>query len=72
MERNPIWSRYLIQNKESMILENIFWNPEIKYKWKFPQNIIKKPESLRIYEVHIGISSFDRKINTYKEFAENI
>ena len=71
MERNPIWSRYLIQNKESMILENIFWNPEIKYKWK-NKNHIKKPESLRIYEVHIGLSSFDPKINTYKEFAENI
>ena len=72
MERNPIWSKHLIQNKESMILENVFWNPEIKYKWKFPQNHIKKPNSLRIYEVHIGLSSFDPKINTYKEFAENI
>ena len=72
MERNPIWSHYLIQNKESMILENIFWNPEIKYKWKYQKKHIKKPESLRIYEVHIGLSSFDPKISSYKEFAENI
>ena len=72
MERNPIWSRHLVQNKESMILENVFWNPEIKYKWKCPQKHIKKPNSLRIYEVHIGLSSFDPKINTFKEFAENI
>ena len=72
MERNPVWSKHLIQNKESMILENVFWNPEIKYKWKFPQTHIKKPNSLRIYEVHIGLSSFDPKINTFKEFAENI
>ena len=72
MERNPIWSHYLIQNKESIILENIFWNPEIKYKWKYPQKHIKKPESLRIYEVHIGLSSFDPKINSYKEFADTI
>ena len=72
MERNPIWSHYLIQNKENMILENIFWNPEIKYKWKYPEKHMKKPNSLRIYEVHIGLSSFDPKINTYKEFAEDI
>ena len=72
MERNPIWSHYLIQNKESMILDNIFWNPEIKYTWKYNKKHIKKPESLRIYEVHIGLSSFDPKINTYKEFAENV
>ena len=72
MERNPIWSRYLIQNKESMILENIFWNPEIKYQWKYPHKHMRRPESLRIYEVHIGLSSFDPKISTYKEFAEKI
>jgi 1,4-alpha-glucan branching enzyme len=72
MERNPIWSHYLIQNKENMILENIFWNPEIKYKWKYPKKHMEKPKSLRIYEAHIGLSSFDPKINTYKEFAENI
>jgi len=72
MERNPIWSHYLIQNKENMILDNIFWNPEIKYKWTFPEKHMKKPTSLRIYEVHIGLSSLDPKINTYFEFAENI
>jgi len=72
MERNPIWSKHLIQNKESMILENIFWNPEIKYKWKFSQKHIQRPNSLRIYEVHIGLSSFDPKINTYKEFEVKI
>ena len=72
MERNPIWSHYLIQNKESMILDNIFWNSEIKYNWSYNKKHMKKPTSLKIYEVHIGLSSFDPKINTYKEFAENI
>jgi len=72
MERNPIWSHYLVQNKETLILDNIFWNPEIKYKWKYPKKHMKRPKSLRIYEVHIGLSSLDPKINTYVEFAEKI
>ena len=72
MERNPIWSHYLIQNKENNILDNIFWNSEIKYNWTFNKKHMKKPSQLKIYEVHIGLSSFDPKINTYKEFAENI
>ena len=72
MERNPIWSHYLIQNKENNILDNIFWNSEIKYNWKFDKKHMKKPSQLKIYEVHIGLSSFDPKINTYKEFAENL
>ena len=70
MERNPIWSKYLVQNRSSQILENIFWNPEIKYKWKF--NHVPIPNSLRIYEVHIGMSSNDPKISSYREFADNI
>ena len=72
MERNPIWSHYLVQNKETMILDNIFWNPEVKYQWKYPEKHMKKPKSLRIYEVHIGLSSLDPKVNTYIEFAEKI
>ena len=47
MERNPIWSHYLIQNKESMILDNIFWNSEIKYNWSYNKKHMKKPTSLK-------------------------
>ena len=35
--RNPIWSHYLIQNKESFIFDSVFWNPEKKYEWKYPK-----------------------------------
>ena len=72
MERNPIWSKYLVQNRHSQLLENILWNPEIKYNWKSSKKHLPKPESLRIYEVHIGMSSYDPKISTYREFANTI
>ena len=32
----------------------------------------KRPESLRIYECHVGISSVEGKVNTYADFAENV
>ena len=72
VDRNPIWSNYLVQNKESFIFDNVFWNPPQKYEWKYPKPHLDKPKSLRIYECHVGMSSFDQKVSTYREFADNI
>ena len=72
VDRNPIWSNYLVQNKESFIFDNVFWNPPQKYEWKYPKPHLDKPKSLRIYECHVGMSSFDQKVSSYREFADNI
>ena len=71
-DRNPIWIEYLVQNKQSLIFDGVFWNPDQKYEWKFPTKHLPKPKSLRIYEAHVGMSSFDPKVSTYREFADNI
>jgi 1,4-alpha-glucan branching enzyme len=69
-DRNPTWSNYLVQNKESFLYDSVFWNPEKSYEFK--TNHIKKPNNLRIYEAHIGMSSKEPKINTYRDFADNV
>ena len=71
-DRNPIWIEYLYQNTQSLIFDGVFWNPEEKYVWKYPKKHMPRPRSLRIYEAHVGMSSFYPKITTYKDFAENI
>ena len=71
-DRNPIWIEFLYQNKQSLIFDGVFWNPDQKYEWKYPEKHLKKPRSLRIYEAHVGMSSFDPKVSTYREFADNI
>lgn len=48
----------------------IFYNPPEKYEMKWPHP--KRPQSLRIYEAHVGISSWEGKINSYREFADNV
>lgn len=40
------------------------------YKFKHPKP--KKPESLRIYECHVGIGTQELRVGTYLEFAKNI
>lgn len=40
------------------------------YKFKHPKP--KKPESLRIYECHVGIATQEGRVGTYLEFAKNV
>lgn len=32
----------------------------------------KRPSSLKIYECHVGISSIEGKVNSYRDFAETV
>ena len=32
----------------------------------------KRPKSLKVYECHVGISSVEEKVNTYKDFTGNL
>lgn len=41
-----------------------------KYIFKHPKP--KKPESLRIYECHVGIATPEGKVGQYKEFTQNV
>lgn len=50
-----------------------FWNPKDKYTFKNKRPTFnEKNDSLRIYEAHIGISSPEPKVATYKEFTQNV
>ena len=70
--RNPIWSRYLIQNKQSFIFDTVFWNPDKKYEWRSPKPHCSKPKTLRVYESHVGMATNEQKVGSYREFADNI
>ncbi|QOU22805.1 alpha-1,4-glucan branching enzyme [Brettanomyces bruxellensis] len=47
-----------------------FWNPEHPYIFKNERPPL--PGSLHIYEAHVGISTPEPKIGTYKEFTKNV
>lgn len=68
------WASYVTcpHPEKSVIYHQTFWNPlnSEKHVWKSQRP--KKPESLRIYEAHVGISSSEGKINTYLAFADDV
>ncbi len=69
-DRNPIWSRYLRQNPDSFLYDSVFWNPE-PFIWE-TDKFLPKPSNLRIYEAHVGMSSSSPKVNSYREFADEV
>lgn len=72
VERVPAWIKRVTQDlSKSTTYDAIFWQPETQYQWKHSAPKERK-EDLRIYEAHVGISSPDAKICSYKEFTKNV
>ena len=71
--RLPAWIKRVTQNLAvSPVYDGIFWNPpeEDHYQFKHPRP--PKPKSLRIYEAHVGISSPETTVATYKNFTRTM
>lgn len=71
IDRLPAWSKRVVQDlKVSPTYESVFWNPATPYVWK--NKSPPKPEAIKVYEAHVGISSPDGRVGTYKEFTQNV
>ncbi|KAJ5355896.1 Alpha-amylase C-terminal all beta [Penicillium concentricum] len=71
--RLPAWIKRVVQDLSvSPAYDAVFWNPPAEEAYKFQHARPKKPESLRIYEAHVGISSPETRVATYKEFTKNM
>uniref|UniRef100_A0A8C5XUZ0 1,4-alpha-glucan-branching enzyme n=1 Tax=Microcebus murinus TaxID=30608 RepID=A0A8C5XUZ0_MICMU len=64
------WAKYVAREGDNVNYDWIHWDPEHSYKFKHSRP--KKPRSLRIYESHVGISSHEGKVASYKHFTCNV
>lgn len=65
--RVPSYATYVVQN-ERYEMDGMIVNPHYEWKNKAP----KLTEAPLIYEAHIGISTEEYRINTYKEFTKDV
>jgi len=73
IERIPAWITYVTQDlHESLVYDARFWNPPESERYVFKHPRPKKPASARVYEAHVGISSPELRVSTYKEFTKNM
>lgn len=68
LERVPAWATYVLPDVDGKQACAVHWEPppESAYKWRNTRP--RKPNSLRIYECHVGISGSEPKVSSFKEF----
>ena len=66
------WANYVlpVPTGDTATYCHHFWNPPQVYKARHPRP--QRPNSPRVYECHIGISSVEGKINSYTDFTKNV
>lgn len=73
VDRLPAYIKYVTQDLSvSPAYDARFWNPPPTEKYEFKHSRPKKPASARVYEAHVGISSPELRVATYKEFTKNM
>lgn len=48
------------------------WQPEKPYLWKYPEFNTSEIDSPVIYEAHTGMSGEEPRLNSYREFADDV
>jgi len=71
IDRLDPWATYVLPTPEHFYNHH-FWNPPKEQVYHLKASRPKRPKSLKVYECHVGISSVEEKVNTYKDFTENV
>lgn len=73
LDRLPAWIKYVTQDLSvSPAYDARFWNPPAAERYTFKHSRPQKPKSARVYEAHVGISSPEQRVTTYKEFTKSM
>ena len=73
IDRLPAWIKRVTQDLSvSPVYDARFWNPPVSERYTFRNKRPSKPAAAKIYEAHVGISTSDGRVGTYKEFTRDI
>jgi len=74
VDRIPAWIKYAIvdANIFAAYYDGVYWDPPASEKYKFKNPRPEKPVAPRIYEAHVGMSSKDPRVASYREFADEV
>ncbi|GMS84152.1 hypothetical protein PENTCL1PPCAC_6327 [Pristionchus entomophagus] len=64
------WAVYVTCPTDSVVYHQEMYNPPTRVE--LTGGHPERPKSLRIYEAHVGISSPEGKVNTYRGFADDV
>ncbi|GLT46061.1 hypothetical protein SLA2020_198490 [Shorea laevis] len=74
VDRIPAWIKYATVDPTRFAApyDGVYWDPPSseRYEFKYPRP--PKPKAPRIYEAHVGMSSTEPCISSYREFADDV
>lgn len=71
-ERIPAWATRVVQDEQTGIFSAQVWDPEQPYTFRHARPTAHDAEPLMIYECHIGMSSEEGRVSSYREFQEQV
>jgi 1,4-alpha-glucan branching enzyme len=73
IERLPAWIHRVTQDLSvSPLYDARFWNPPPSEQYRFKNTRPPQPNGIKVYEAHVGISTPEGRVGTYKEFTSNV
>lgn len=70
----PAWIKWATVDagKFGAAYDGIYWAPPPSEQYQFKHLRPPKPKAPRIYEAHVGMSSKEPRVASYREFADNV
>ncbi|KAG6704631.1 hypothetical protein I3842_07G141500 [Carya illinoinensis] len=74
VDRIPAWIKYATVDptRFGAPYDGVYWDPPPAERYQFMYPRPPNPKAPRIYEAHVGMSSSEPRINSYREFADEI
>ncbi|KAL6011913.1 hypothetical protein ACLOJK_002379 [Asimina triloba] len=74
VDRIPAWIKYATVDPTRFAApyDGIYWEPPPSERYHFNYARPPKPDSPRVYEAHVGMSSSEPRVNSYREFADDV
>lgn len=69
-ERIPAYARYVVQDPDTHVFDAVVWQPDKPYQWR--HDTPPCPDVPLVYEAHVGMSSEEPKVASYRYFTKNI
>ncbi len=69
--RLPSYANRVVQDEVTKIYNAQIWVPEKEFVWE-DKDFIPQTNPLLIYEAHIGMSSTEEKVSSFKEFKDKV
>ena len=70
-DRIPAYARRVVQDPDTLIFNAQVWSPPHPHQWE-NVNFSPDPGPLFVYEAHVGMAQEERRIGSYREFAQKV